>query len=287
MRPPADPDQLAGVRRTVTGVVTAAVGTSMLIEAARRIPALSGSAWVRCNHRGRPVSLVAGPATAVTASVVAAALLPPGLRRPTLLLGLGSGAVGLYDDIAGARPEQKQDKGFRGHLLALRCGRVSSGVVKVLGVVGVSVAAAGSVSSGPVDRIIATGVMAGTANLVNLLDLRPGRAAKASAIGAATLLSGVAGGGGASVLGTSLGVLPSDLGEQVMLGDSGANALGALLGYRLVAGSPPRARIAVLMALIVLTAASERISFTRVIESTPGLRELDNWGRLSSRPPQP
>ncbi len=287
MRSPAHPDQQRGVRRTVTGVAAAAVAASALIEGARRWPALSGPVWVRRNHRGRQVSLVAGPASAITASVVTAALVPPGIRVPTLLLGLGSGAVGLYDDVAGARPEQQRDKGFRGHLLALRSGRVSSGAVKVLGVVGVSIAAAGSVSNGPVDRIIAAGVMAGTANLVNLLDLRPGRAAKASAIAGTVLLRGIAGGTGAAVLGTSLGVLPADLGERVMLGDAGANALGALLGFRLAAGSPPPARAAILVALVALTAASERISFTQVIESTPGLRELDSWGRLPSRPPQP
>lgn len=252
----------------------------MAVEVARRLPALSGTAWVRRNHRGEPVNLVAGPVASVTASLVAAALLPPGLRGSATLLGLGSGAVGLYDDVVGARPDQREDKGIRGHLRALRCGRVSAGAVKVAGVVGTSIAAAGSMTTGPVDRIIAAGVMAGTANLVNLLDLRPGRAAKVSALGATAMLGGSAGGAGAAVLGTALGLLPADLGEKVMLGDSGANALGALLGYRIAAGSGPLARTGILAVLIALTAVSEKVSFTRAIEMTPGLRELDQWGRL-------
>lgn len=280
MRAAARTDSL-GTPGRVTGIVAATAGALISVEFARRAPALSSTTWVRRNHRGNPVSLVAGPAAAVTASVVAAAMLPAGLRAAALLVGLGSGAVGLYDDIVGSRPEQQHDKGFRGHLSALRAGRVSTGAVKVVGVVGASMVAARSVSSGRVEWLIAAGVMAGTANLVNLLDLRPGRAAKVSALGAAATLAGPASGASAAVLGASLGVLPADLAESVMLGDAGANALGALLGFRLAAGSRPPARAAILAVLIGLTAASEKVSFTRVIEVTPGLREFDRWGRLT------
>jgi hypothetical protein len=64
-----------------------------------------------------------------------------------------------------------------------------------------------------------------------------------------------------------------------MLGDCGANAVGALLGLRLAAvpGRPARARA--LAVVVGLTLASERVSFTRVIEATPVLRDLDRLGR--------
>lgn len=263
------------------GIVVSGIGTAAAVEVARRSPAASGAVWVRHNHRGAEVNLVAGPISALAASIVGTASIPSPLRRPALLLGLVSGAVGLYDDVVGARSGQLADKGLRGHLHALRSGRVSTGALKTIGVVGVSIVAAGSVSRGPVDRVVAAGVMAGSANLVNLLDLRPGRAAKTSALAAAATLSGPVGGMSAAVLGTSLGVLPADLGEKVMLGDTGANALGALLGFRLAAGATPVARALMLAVLVVLTAASEQVSFTRVIEATPGLRNLDGWGRLS------
>ncbi len=84
---------------------------------------------------------------------------------------------------------------------------------------------------------------------------RPGRSARAAAL------------------------LPADLGEQVMLGDAGANALGALLGVALAARTGTAGRAMLLGALAGLTAASERVSFTKVIEGTPGLRELDALGR--------
>ena len=67
-----------------------------------------------------------------------------------------------------------------------------------------------------------------------------------------------------------------------MLGDAGANAFGALLGVALAARTGPAGRAALLAGLVALTAASERVSFTQVIEKTPGLRELDALGRRSA-----
>jgi hypothetical protein len=64
-----------------------------------------------------------------------------------------------------------------------------------------------------------------------------------------------------------------------MLGDTGANAAGALLGSALVERLGTRGRLVTLAILTGLTLASEKVSFTRVIESTPGLRELDALGR--------
>ncbi len=129
------------------------------------------------------------------------------------------------------------------------------------------------------DAVLTTGLVAGTANLVNLLDLRPGRAAKAGALAAVTTLRGPAGDLVAGPLGAALAVLPADLGERVMLGDAGANSLGALLGLRLAAVPGRAARAGLLAAVCALTLASERVSFTAVIEATPGLRGLDRLGR--------
>jgi UDP-N-acetylmuramyl pentapeptide phosphotransferase/UDP-N-acetylglucosamine-1-phosphate transferase len=64
-----------------------------------------------------------------------------------------------------------------------------------------------------------------------------------------------------------------------MLGDTGANAAGALIGTALLGATGRRGRIVALVVLTGLTLASERVSFTQVIESTPVLRELDAWGR--------
>jgi hypothetical protein len=71
-----------------------------------------------------------------------------------------------------------------------------------------------------------------------------------------------------------------------MLGDAGANALGALLGASAAGLSRP-ARIALLAGIAGLTAASEKVSFTKVIARTPALNWLDMLGRRPAAQPSP
>jgi hypothetical protein len=130
-------------------------------------------------------------------------------------------------------------------------------------------------------------LVASSANLVNLLDLRPGRALKAATLVAAPLGLGPTGGAGAgaAVLGVVGAAMDQDLAEADMLGDGGANALGATLGTAVVLGAPRPVRLAALAVVVALTVASEKVSFTRVIERTPVLREVDGWGRRPVGPP--
>ena len=275
----------AGARRRVV-LALGAAGTARLgLAGAAALDARpAGAPWRRTNHAGREVTLLGGPALALAATAGAVAGAPAGTRAAAALVGTVSGLVGGYDDLAGARPEQARDKGLAGHLRALRAGRVSAGAVKVAGIGAAAAAAALLTRSdrGLADAVVTTGLVAGTANLVNLLDLRPGRAAKAAALAAAAGLGGPSGALVAGPLGASLAVLPADLRERVMLGDCGANAVGALLGLRLAAVPGRPARAGVLAAVVGLTLASERVSFTRVIEATPGLRELDRLGRRTA-----
>ena len=275
----------AGNARLALGGAVAA--RAALAGAAALTAHSAGAPWRRMNYAKRPVTLLGGPALAVSATVSAALGAPAGTRAATAVVGAVSGLVGGYDDLAGARPEQARDKGLAGHLAALKAGRVSAGAVKVAGI-GAAAAVAALLTrrergaGALVDIVLTTGLVAGAANLLNLLDLRPGRAGKAGALLAAATLGGPAGGLAAGPLGATVAVLPEDLGERIMLGDCGANALGALLGLRLasIPGRAPRAGL--LAAIVALTLASEKVSFTTVIEATPGLRVLDRLGRRPS-----
>jgi UDP-N-acetylmuramyl pentapeptide phosphotransferase/UDP-N-acetylglucosamine-1-phosphate transferase len=252
----------------------------------------------RTNHRGHAVSLAAGPALAAGAAVAAAVGAGrPALAASALLAGLPAGAVGVYDDVVGSRPEQRTAKGFRGHLGALREGRVTSGLVKIAGIGAASLVAAvvlegdrggaGRSAGGRlVDTVLSAGVIAGSANLANLFDLRPGRALKVGLIAGLPLVAGPAGGVAAGAVGAAGALLPDDLGERVMLGDGGANALGALLGVAAARSTSRLPRLVLLAGIAGLTLASEKVSFTKVIESTPVLRELDALGR-QPRPAAP
>jgi UDP-N-acetylmuramyl pentapeptide phosphotransferase/UDP-N-acetylglucosamine-1-phosphate transferase len=248
--------------------------------------------WERVNHRGEPVTLLEGPAWAVGAltGLAAAPGLPARLRGGAALAVAGSAVLGAVDDLAGS----SADKGLRGHLGALARGRLTTGGAKVLGIGATGVATAAlllgrrdgqGTAARAADVLVAGGVVAGAANLLNLLDLRPGRALKATLVPAALAVpAGPAAPLAAAAAGASAALLPEDLRERAMLGDSGANAAGALLGTALVAATAGRrggagVRAAALAGLVALTLASERVSFTRVIEGTPVLRGLDALGR--------
>jgi UDP-N-acetylmuramyl pentapeptide phosphotransferase/UDP-N-acetylglucosamine-1-phosphate transferase len=280
------------VSRRLLTVQVAAAATALARRVLRERPPGGADRWARENHRGEPVTLLEGPAYA--AGALAGAVLASGAPvrvRAAAALATGAGAVlGGYDDLAGSAAS----RGLGGHLKALARGEVSTGTVKLAGL-GVAGLVAGALlqprnarrrSGHLADVAISGALVAGSANLVNLLDLRPGRALKVVAtLGFLTAAAGGESGPlAAAALGPALVALPDDLGERSMLGDSGANAAGALLGVAWAARLSRPARLVMLAAVTGLTLASERVSFTAVIERTPALRALDELGR---RPPDP
>jgi UDP-GlcNAc:undecaprenyl-phosphate/decaprenyl-phosphate GlcNAc-1-phosphate transferase len=265
------------IRAVITGVAAAAA-TRLAFAALKRYPPGGEKTWARVNHRGEPVTLLEGPATALGAVAASALLSPsrpgsPSVVSPLAIAGTGAAAFGVLDDLKGSGKR----RGLRGHLGALAHGEVTTGAVKLLGIGVTGLASALAQGGGPADVMINTGLVAGSANLVNLFDLRPGRAIKVVAVSGALI-----GTGAAAPLGAAVAMAPVDLAEQAMLGDAGANALGAMLGAAAAASLPRPARTGVLGAIVALTVASEKISFTKVIERTAPLRWLDMLGR---RPP--
>jgi len=163
------------------------------------------------------------------------------------------GALGLADDLWSG-PE----RGFRAHLRSTR----STGLLKLLGI--------------PLIGLVATRRVSGAllvglaANALNQLDTRPGRALKAY-LAAAPAVD--------APLGIAVLLLPYDLREMTMLGDAGSNALGALLGLKSVDRFTGRGRWAAVGALAGLTTLGEVTSLGALIERTPGLAQVDRWGR--------
>ncbi|MEO3870672.1 hypothetical protein ABGB18_17830 [Nonomuraea sp. B12E4] len=274
-----------GLLYALAGAAIGAVAARAAYTAfTRNRPAELSGRWTRKNHRGEPITLLEGPA--FVAGTGAAAALTPGLpgrlRLATLVAGVGSGALGAYDDLYGTT----STKGFKGHLTALTRGEVTSGAVKILGIGATGLAAAALVSRGPVDTLVNGATIAGAANLANLFDLRPGRAIKVGLLtGGPLLAASLFRGSPASAalaavpLGAAAALLPEDLGERAMLGDAGANALGALLGLAAVTQLGRPGRYAVLGTVMALTAAAEKVSFTKVIAGNPVLNRLDMLGR--------
>jgi hypothetical protein len=178
-----------------------------------------------------------------------------GVRRDPSVAAVA--ALGLADDLWSG-PE----RGFRAHLGA----GATTGTLKLVGI--------------PLWALWRTRSLSGavlvalSANVLNQLDTRPGRALKAFLLGSLVLRSAPRGALAVAVL-----LAPYDHREMTLLGDAGSNALGAVLGLRSVRRLSGPRRIGAIGALAVLTVVADRRSLGELIESTPGLRALDALGR--------
>ena len=188
-----------------------------------------------------------------------------GLRLPLVGAAVGVAlpavapvaALGLADDLWSG-PE----RGFRAHLR----GGATTGTLKLVAI--------------PLWALWRTRSLSGamlvslSANVVNQLDTRPGRALKAFLLGSAVL-----GGRPRRALAVAVLLAPYDLREMTMLGDAGSNALGAVLGLESVGRLTGLRRTSAIGALAAVTLLGERRSLGSLIEATPGLRTLDALGR--------
>lgn len=256
-------------------------------------PTFAEPVFERTNHRGLELPTAVGVVVALAAVGVEAVVTvldalgvevdgdTVGGRRLAVLAAVGFALLGLLDDLAGVG----QSGGFRAHLRAVVAGRLTTGAVKLFGgaALAVVVVAAGT-EQRSLGRLVAdAALVALSANLGNLLDRAPGRVGKAVLVAAAVLVATTGAGpelaGIALVVGAGAGLLVPDVRERCMLGDAGANALGAAVGLGVVLACSPEVRLVVLAAVAALNVASEVVSFSRVIRATPPLRWLDDLGR--------
>lgn len=208
---------------------------------------------------------------------------------PARLLVLGAvvmfGFLGLLDDLLG----DGDDRGLRGHVRAALRGRLTTGFIKLGGGVAVALVLSGTVNGDRPGRVLVdAAVIALAANLGNLLDRGPGRTTKWALV-AYVPLAVVAGASAAGiavavVMGAAAALLVGDLRESFMLGDTGANALGAALGMATVLETHPDVRLLVAGVLLGLTLLSEVVSFTRIINAVAPLRAFDRLGRRREEP---
>lgn len=269
----------------VAGLVTGAA-LRLLLR-----PLFASPLLARENYRGRTVATAAGIVVPVAAVLVeagraVAASFDAGhqlteLRALPLIAALGFGLLGLADDLVGSG----HARGFRGHLVELAHGRLTTGGLKLLGGAAVAVVIAGVRDPHSVGRLLAdAALIALAANLANQLDRRPGRATKVAVVAFVVLALATANEdaveGVAVVVGATAALFVDDLRERLMLGDVGANVVGACLGTGVVLAFSFPVRLGVLAAVAVLNLVGELSSFTRLIDAVPPLRALDRAGRL-------
>jgi UDP-N-acetylmuramyl pentapeptide phosphotransferase/UDP-N-acetylglucosamine-1-phosphate transferase len=261
--------------------------------------ALRRAGVVRRNYRGAELP------TAFGVVVVAAALITLGPLAALSELGhadtlspdlggvltyaLGVALLGLVDDLlggrlsAGSEPRADAPRGWRGHGGALARGMFSTGALKALGALGLALFVLSGRGLDAGEYIVSVGVLTLSTNLLNLLDLRPGRALKSLVLIGAGLTIGAWDAGPLQtvglVLGAALAIAPYDLRERAMLGDAGSNLLGALAGFWLVLTLSLTGQAIALAALVGITAYGELRSISALVDRSPLLRRLDWLGR--------
>jgi UDP-GlcNAc:undecaprenyl-phosphate/decaprenyl-phosphate GlcNAc-1-phosphate transferase len=264
--------------------------------ASQVLQALIAGDRTKANYRGRQLPV---PLGALILAAAAIALVPLELLQrltsaellhpealPIGLYAFGVIALGMLDDMLGTHlPDRQPARGWRGHAAAALRGELSTGTVKAAGSLGLALLAMSYLRLSDGRWLLAAAVLVLATNLFNLLDLRPGRSMKAFALLGIGL---IVGSGDVRPL-WSIGLFAGpalvagyfDLRERAMLGDSGASLVGALAGLWLVLTLSGLGQLIALVLLLAVTVYGELRSISEFIERTPGLRELDSWGRPS------
>lgn len=237
------------------------------------------------NYCGRPVPQSAGMVFIPVYACAAAwgrlcRLLQPAEAAGVFIIAAGFGLLGLIDDFE----YEEKAKGFSGHLRSLiEKGRITTGLLKAVFGFPLSLSAAYLLTGNIIPAFPQACITALSANFLNLLDLRPGRALKGFFLlaWAAILLQPRE-----SVvlllvpfLLCAMALFPRDLAGRAMLGDCGVNILGGVAGFLMACYAPPGPRLVYFLLLLIVHGLAEKISFSRLIENSPPLLFLDRLGR--------
>jgi UDP-GlcNAc:undecaprenyl-phosphate GlcNAc-1-phosphate transferase len=283
----------------ILSIVVAALVVPPLVRALRE------QGFVTTNYRGATLPFPTGMAIPVAAML---ALVPLALVQeladvtvfrpgayPAVTYVLGVALLGLIDDFVGSgifsarrleRPgeEPQAPRGWRGHGREILGGGFSTGAAKAAGSLGLALFALSGQHQSTADYLVGVGVLVLATNLFNLLDLRPGRSAKVLILLGTALSLGAWDASGLWTVGLFVGpilvLVPFDLRERGMLGDTGSNAIGAVAGLWLVATLSTTGQAIALAVMAVVTVYGEFRSISALIERTPGLRQLDSLGRI-------
>lgn len=274
----------AGAGALVTGGVAAPMVFAMLRHLGHRRDNFEGR---RVVHSGG-FALLPAPFIALWLAPGSGSTALPGAA--TLLL---FALLGLADDRWGSRAVG----GLRGHLGALLRGRVTTGAVKAVGG-SLGALLIGGWLQGPLPgqftglvawggrALMAAALIALSANALNLLDLRPLRALKGFWVTALPLwgwaiVSDPAGQAVrmlGAMLGGTIAYAEWEARRESMLGDAGANMLGAFLGFTAAVLLPWPVQAGAVALLVAFHLYTEGHSLSAWIEAHPTVRRIDGWG---------
>ena len=246
---------------------------------------LENSGMIRENYRGDMIPVGLGlvfiPTLVINSIIlIYSNIVPEKIIMIYMLLfaSIAMSFVGIIDDSLGNRGVT----GLLGHFKALFKGTLTTGAFKALlgGFVGLTIAV--TISKSIPNIIVATLVVALSTNMMNLFDLRPGRAIKVY-----TLLAIIIFIASAKfqrevmmlILPAVLAYFYFDLRALTMMGDAGSNVLGVSLGVFIVSSFGLAVQVVCLILLVLIHILTEKFSLTKIIENNKFLNYLDRLGR--------
>jgi hypothetical protein len=264
---------------------TAAVLYKLSVQQLLRL--LKDAGCIRLNYKGNAVVFGIGIAFIPALLVVSAFCILIYKERSLIYEGyiIGiciMGFAGVIDDMLGER----HIKGIKNHLISFIHGHLTTGFAKALMGMLASFIISVNISKSFIDFLLNMFNMALFANTLNLMDLRPGRCTKVFiSIAAIILFLNFKNFASYLPLGASLIValiyLPYDLKEKSMLGDTGSNVLGITLGYFISINTSTVVKLSLLVILVAVNFAAEKISISLLISKSRFLSYLDSIGRSS------
>lgn len=233
--------------------------------------------YLRTNAYGAKIPYCFGVVPAILLTLDLSLFYP--IVQKSCLVVIGFSIIGLLDDILGT----SEYRGLRGHLRALRSGKITTGFVKLVAspmLAGMFAVSAYGFTSWMTYLSIIT--VAATSNLFNLLDLRPGRS---QGFGIVTLVVLLLFYRSPLVLGGILVLLVTIIPDSraiVMMGDSGAIAIGAAIGLMFIASSNITLIIGYTVIAVLLNLLAEKYSLGKLISDSAFLSKVDRcFGRRS------
>lgn len=246
---------------------------------------LDRSGMIRQNYRGDMIPVGLGiafiPALVINSLIlIYSNIVPDKILLVYILLfaSIAMSFAGIIDDSLGNRDVT----GLVGHFKALYRGKLTTGAFKALlgGFVGLTIAV--TISKSIPNIIVATLLVALSTNMMNLFDLRPGRAIKVYII--LSIIIFIASSKFERevmmlIVPAVLAYFYFDLRALTMMGDAGSNVLGVSLGVFIVSSFNLPVQIVCLILLVLIHALTEKFSLTKIIEQNKILNYIDRLGR--------
>lgn len=179
--------------------------------------------------------------------------------------------LGFIDDAS----KDIKEKGIRAHVKAFINGKLTSGFLKAAGGFIIALIIATHFESAPSMILLNALIIVLCMNFINLLDLRPGRALVAYIILTNVAMIAVFAGNGMETfswhfwgifLAPASAIFFSEIRAQSMLGDTGSNTLGAVLGYVIAANFESDIKFVILAVLLTFNLFADRVSITKLLE---------------------